>query len=90
MLKRDLSFRRLLSPFVAIVLAGLISAPTSAGGAAQSFLTFLQAEQADTAGLDGATSVAVSPDGRHVYVAGSHEDAVAVFGREATSGALRA
>ncbi len=39
-------------------------------------------------GLDGAYSVALSPDGRHVYVAGVVDDAVAVFSRDATTGAL--
>lgn len=39
-------------------------------------------------GLDGATSVAVSRDGRHVYATGSEDDAVAVFDRDRASGAL--
>lgn len=39
-------------------------------------------------GLDGAWSVAVSPDGRHLYAAGFADRAVAVFARDATSGAL--
>jgi 6-phosphogluconolactonase (cycloisomerase 2 family) len=39
-------------------------------------------------GLDGATSVAVNPDGNHVYVAGTIDDAVAVFSRNASTGAL--
>jgi len=39
-------------------------------------------------GLDGARSVAVSPDGAQVYVAGSVEDALAVFSRDAATGAL--
>ena len=30
-------------------------------------------------GLDGADSVTVSPDGKHLYVAGFDDDAVAVF-----------
>jgi 6-phosphogluconolactonase (cycloisomerase 2 family) len=38
-------------------------------------------------GLDGAAAVAVSPDGGYVYVA-SQESAVAVFARDALSGAL--
>ena len=37
-------------------------------------------------GLDGADSVAVSPDGKHVYVAGYDEAAVAVFSRYETTG----
>ena len=39
-------------------------------------------------GLEGAQSVAVSPDNRHVYVAGFDDDAVAVFSRDPVSGAL--
>ena len=39
-------------------------------------------------GLNGAFSVTVSPDGRHLYAAGWEEAAVAVFGRNSTTGAL--
>ncbi|MEX2188993.1 MAG: beta-propeller fold lactonase family protein [Pirellulales bacterium] len=39
-------------------------------------------------GLDGASAVAVSPDGRHVVVAGGFDDALAVFARNATTGRL--
>ena len=39
-------------------------------------------------GLNGAESVIVSPDGNHVYVAGHFDNAVAVFSRNATTGAL--
>lgn len=39
-------------------------------------------------GLEGAVSVEVSPDNRHVYVAGSLEDSVTVFSRDSTTGAL--
>jgi uncharacterized repeat protein (TIGR01451 family) len=39
-------------------------------------------------GLDGATAVAVSPDGSHVYVASADDDALAVFARAADTGAL--
>jgi 6-phosphogluconolactonase (cycloisomerase 2 family) len=39
-------------------------------------------------GLDGAAFLAVSPDGAHVYVASDDDDAVAVFARNAGSGAL--
>ena len=33
-------------------------------------------------GLDGAHSVTVSPDGKHVYAAANIDDAVAVFSRD--------
>jgi 6-phosphogluconolactonase (cycloisomerase 2 family) len=39
-------------------------------------------------GLAGAFDVAVSGDGHHVYATGSTDDAVAVFARDAVSGAL--
>ena len=39
-------------------------------------------------GLNGARAVAVSPDGKNVYVAAEDDDAVAVFAREATGGTL--
>jgi DNA-binding beta-propeller fold protein YncE len=37
----------------------------------------------------GSNAVAVSPDGRNVYVAASRSDAIAVFARDAKTGALR-
>lgn len=39
-------------------------------------------------GLDGARAIAVSPDGRNVYVTGQIEDAVVSFGRDAGAGDL--
>ncbi|OQX29978.1 MAG: hypothetical protein B0D92_00900 [Spirochaeta sp. LUC14_002_19_P3] len=39
-------------------------------------------------GLSGAKFVAVSQDGKNVYVAGANEDALAVFTRNTTTGAL--
>jgi 6-phosphogluconolactonase (cycloisomerase 2 family) len=39
-------------------------------------------------GLGSARAVAVSPDGDHVYVAGMQDDAVAIFSRNGTTGAL--
>jgi len=38
--------------------------------------------------LEEARSVAVSPDGNHVYAAGQLDDAVAVFSRDADTGEL--
>jgi 6-phosphogluconolactonase (cycloisomerase 2 family) len=54
-------------------------------------LTFVEAEfngQGGVSGLYGASSAAVSPDGKHVYIAGFSDDAIAVFSRNATTGAL--
>jgi len=39
-------------------------------------------------GLDGPNNVAISADGKYVYVAGYHEDALAVFSRDAVTGQL--
>jgi 6-phosphogluconolactonase (cycloisomerase 2 family) len=39
-------------------------------------------------GIDGAESTAISPDGAHVYVTGRDDNAVAVFERDSTTGAL--
>ena len=41
-----------------------------------------------TIALNGARGVAVSPDGAHVYVAAFDDDLVAIFSRDAQSGAL--
>jgi len=39
-------------------------------------------------GLNGANAIAMSPDGDHIYVTGRHDDAVAIFCRDADTGAL--
>lgn len=54
-------------------------------------LTFVEAEFDDTGGVDGldlARAVTVSHDGKHVYVAGDSDHAIAIFERSATNGAL--
>lgn len=54
-------------------------------------LTFVEMEQDGVGivdGLDGAWSVAISPDGDHVYVAGFGDDAVVAFSRDKTTGEL--
>lgn len=54
-------------------------------------LTFVEVQKEGIGGVDGlegAVAVEVSPDNRHVYVAGSLEDSVAVFSRDSTTGAL--
>jgi len=59
--------------------------PTSGG------LTFVEAESDGQNGVDGLAfgrDIVVSPDGAHVYAAGLGDDAVAIFSRNATTGAL--
>ena len=54
-------------------------------------LTFAQAlidGEGGVDGLDGATKLAVSADGGQVYVAGLRDDALTVFARDTTTGAL--
>lgn len=53
-----------------------------------SFVASIQDDQGGIGGLDGAYAVAASPAGEHVYVAGSTDDAVAVFARNAATGQL--
>jgi len=55
-------------------------------------LTFVEMQREGTGavrGLKGAQAVAVSPDGAHVYAVGGSDNAVAVFSRQAATGALR-
>ena len=54
-------------------------------------LSFIEMERDGVAGVDGlagSESVAISPDGRNIYVTGDVEHALAVFRREETTGAL--
>jgi 6-phosphogluconolactonase (cycloisomerase 2 family) len=70
----------LLAPFL------LIAMPSSAA-----FLTFVELERDGINGVDGLAStfsVAVSPDGKNVYAAGSADSAIAVFSRNSLNGAL--
>jgi cysteine-rich repeat protein len=54
-------------------------------------LTFVE-QHADGSGgtnrLDGAETIALSPDGKHVYLAAEDDDALNVFSRDAATGAL--
>jgi DNA-binding beta-propeller fold protein YncE len=43
---------------------------------------------ADGVGLEGAIALAMSPDGKHVYLAAERNDAVSVFARHLSTGAL--
>lgn len=55
---------------------------------ALTFVGFWQDGQGGVDGIDGASSVAVAPDGGHVYVTGAVEDAMAIFARNDATGAL--
>ncbi|MEK6276972.1 MAG: beta-propeller fold lactonase family protein [Actinomycetota bacterium] len=68
----------------------LIAAAAGIAQAAPGQLGFLQSrtDEVDAYGIDGPVAVAVSPDGRNVYVAGFFDDALAVFGRDPHNGAL--
>ena len=58
---------------------------------ATGLLTFVDLEQDGVGGVDGlafVSAIAVSPDDAHVYAAGPGDDAVAVFSRDAGTGAL--
>lgn len=62
-----------------------------ARNAGTGLLTFVEAEKDGSNGVDGlggASALAVSDDGRHVYVAGASDGGVAVFRRDAATGAL--
>lgn len=53
-------------------------------------LTFVEAYKDGVGGIDGlagARAIVVSPDGKHVYVAGEDDDAIAAFSRNTTAGA---
>lgn len=55
------------------------------------YLYFVESKAHGVAGVDGMvwpTKVVVSPDGRNVYAAALASSAVAVFRRDATTGAL--
>jgi 6-phosphogluconolactonase (cycloisomerase 2 family) len=59
--------------------------------AATGRLTFVEAHRdgmANVDGIDGASSVAVSGDGLHVYAAGLDDNAIAVFARDPVTGRL--
>jgi len=62
-----------------------------ARNAATGLLTFVEAEADGVGGvngLNGARAVALSPDGATLYAAGYSDSAIAVFGRNAVTGAL--
>ncbi len=78
----------------AFVVAVMVGTLLTASGRAQALppvLTFVEAElngPQGAEGLDGANAAAVSPDGLHVYVAGTASNGLAVFSRDSGTGDL--
>jgi 6-phosphogluconolactonase (cycloisomerase 2 family) len=71
--------------WVAAVLLG------TAASATGQYLAFVEAQVDGVAGVDGlggAYSVAISPDGTHVYAAGYDDHSIAVFSRDPATGGL--
>jgi len=76
---------------LALLLAIPLWASTGSGGAARAAaLTEVQSFSTLTQGvpLMTPTDTVTSPDGRHVYVTGRFDNAIAIYSRNATSGAL--
>lgn len=82
-------FVRFIELGASLLIATIVAAaPRFAHGAALEFVEVQVEGQAGVSGLAGVLAVAVSPDGRNVYAVGPSSDAVAVFTRDADSGAL--
>ena len=87
-MSKNHSFR---SVFICLAVASLSLALAASGQSGWQTLDFVQVvwdTDPGVDGLEGSRSVALSPDGKHVYVAGFVDDAVAVFGRNLASGQL--
>lgn len=80
-------FTRTTSRSVAAAVV-LLALGTPAWSGGLSFLGSTRDGVAGADGLAGGVGVAVSPDGAHVYVVGSDDDAVAVLARNGATGAL--
>ena len=91
--------RRLLQVLALLVPAVVAVAPAQAAPAARGALAQLASPAgcvreagglgcAAGVGLDGARGVAVSPDGKHVYVVSTASDTLDVFSRDPATGAL--
>ncbi len=71
-----------------LLALGVALAPASVSATGE--LTFVEAvsnsDISPAVGLDGASDVTVSPDGKHVYVVSEDDEAVVVFSRNKTTG----
>jgi 6-phosphogluconolactonase (cycloisomerase 2 family) len=68
--------------------AGLLAIALPAAGGLLTFLQVIRSADLGEPGLGAPVALAVSPDGRHLYVAGRDDNALVVFARDATSGHL--
>src|SRR5205823_3772195 len=75
-------------PFPTRRSSDLVVFSRDAASGALSFVETKRDNRGNVSGLNGAESVAVSPDGLHVYVAGRNDNAIAVFERDVASGML--
>ena len=83
--------RLLVNVVAKLFLAACLSSWAIPYSVQAAFLNFVEAQKdglGGVQGLDGPRSVAVSPDGAHVYVASVHADAVTAFSRDPATGAL--
>jgi 6-phosphogluconolactonase (cycloisomerase 2 family) len=71
-----------------LLAMGTVLTAGAAPGDASNVLAYIETECDNCPDLTGATAAAVSPDGKHVYVASWGADTVAVFKRDTTSGRL--
>src|SRR5258705_12702699 len=71
-------------------LAGAIACGCAAASGPLVFADAVRDGIAGVSGIDEPSAIAISPDGAQLYVAGSGSNAVAIFARDADTGALRA
>jgi len=79
---------KFLARWSALVAALVLGAAPVTHAAALDFVQLNTEGQNGVSGLAGVLAVTVSPDGRNVYAVGPSSDSVAVFTRDAATGAL--
>jgi len=80
-------YRTLVTAILLLAPALVLSAAAPARASGLRWVETLFDTQPGIDGLNGAAEVAISPDGRHVYVAGKNDSMVALFDRD-SAGAL--
>jgi DNA-binding beta-propeller fold protein YncE len=74
---------------IAGLSAGTAAATTASASTTVLFFVEMEQDGVDSVeGLDNAHSVAVSPDGKHVYATGNGDNAVVVFSRDSATGEI--